>query len=166
MTDYVSERPSVELDRKATKGIFAAFANHPTAPNLIMIVMILAGFWAAYNIPIQFFPETVINNVSVTMRWAGASPTDVDESLLEPVLPDLEALEGLNASHLLPQKASAILPSNSRKVQIPRRFKQKSRRPWTQSTCLMTRMIQSFGHEVSATVSPAFLCQRLWRKVI
>lgn len=95
MTDYVSERPSIELDRKASKGIFAAFANHPTAPNLIMIVMILAGFWAAYNIPIQFFPETVINNVSVTMRWAGASPTDVDESLLEPVLPDLEALEGV-----------------------------------------------------------------------
>ena len=93
MTDYVSERPSSNWTAKRPK----AFSLHSQTirPHQTYHDRNDLGWLGRYNIPIQFFPETVINNVSVTMRWAGASPTDVDESLLEPVLPDLEALEGV-----------------------------------------------------------------------
>ena len=96
MPEYRSEQPNSKIDRKASQGVFALFANHPTAPNLIMIIMVLVGFWSAYNIPVQFFPETVINNVTVVMRWPGASPVDIDDSLLEPALQEIEGLESVD----------------------------------------------------------------------
>ena len=94
MPDYLAERPSAELDRKASTGIFAWFANHRTAPNLMMIVLVLVGFWAANRMPVQIWPEIVINYLFVETSWPGASVNDVDELYHKTVLADLVALDG------------------------------------------------------------------------
>ena len=96
MSGYAQETASKELRAKASQGLFALFANHPTAPNLVMIAMVVAGIWAATNITVQFFPETVINVVSVNHRWTGASAEDIDEALVEPALDEIRVLEGVD----------------------------------------------------------------------
>ena len=95
MSEYLAERPRAELDRKASTGIFAWFANHRTAPNLIMVLLVLTGLWAASRIPVQIFPDVVINWLNVQTVWPGAPVIDVDEIYHEAVASDLAALEGV-----------------------------------------------------------------------
>ncbi len=87
--------------RAAGQGVFAYFARHPTAANLLMVLMLLFGIGAATQIRSQFFPDVVINSVNVTVRWEGAGPEDVDDgivALLEPVLMVVEGVEATDAS--------------------------------------------------------------------
>ncbi len=87
--------------RAAGQGVFAYFARHPTAANLLMVLMVALGLAAATQIRSQFFPDIVIESVEVDVRWDGASPEDVDQgitSLLEPVLRAVEGVESTDAT--------------------------------------------------------------------
>ena len=80
--------------------MFAYFARHPTAANLLMVVMLLSGLAAATQIRSQFFPDVVVNSVEVTVLWEGAGAEDIDEgvvALLEPALMAVEGVEGSEA---------------------------------------------------------------------
>jgi multidrug efflux pump subunit AcrB len=86
--------------RGAGAGLFAYFARHPTAANLLMLLMLLFGLAAGTQIRSQFFPDVVINSVEVRVRWDGAGPEDVDAgivALLEPVLMTVDGVEATEA---------------------------------------------------------------------
>ena len=60
--------------------------------NLLLVVLVAAGLLAAPNMRAQFFPDVIIESVSVDVRWDGAGAEDVDNavdnlsSLLEPMI--------------------------------------------------------------------------------
>jgi multidrug efflux pump subunit AcrB len=45
------------------------FARHRTVANLLMVLMLAVGLIAATQMRAQYFPDIVLNEVSVTVAW-------------------------------------------------------------------------------------------------
>ena len=73
------------------------FVNHRTAANLLMTVMVFAGLAASTQIRAQFFPDIVIDSVTVRATWDGAGPEDVDAAVIDALEPTLFEVEGVDA---------------------------------------------------------------------
>ena len=82
----------------AVGGVLAYFTRHATLANLLLLVMVVSGVFAASQIRAQFFPDIVIDGVSVTVRWDGAGPEDLDLSVVEALEPALQSVEGVENS--------------------------------------------------------------------
>ncbi|GIX15643.1 MAG: multidrug transporter AcrB [Paracoccaceae bacterium] len=81
-------------------GIIGYFAAHPTVANLLLVVMLAAGALSMGQIRSQFFPDVVIETVTVSVAWPGAGAEDVDRAvigLLEPVLVGLDGVEAVRS---------------------------------------------------------------------
>ncbi len=57
------------------------FAAHPTAANILMVVIILLGMAALPTLNKETFPRIQTNQVQVTVPYPGASPSDVEEGI-------------------------------------------------------------------------------------
>ena len=88
-------------------GLFSYFTRHGTAANLLLVLMIGAGIWAFPNMRAQFFPDVVVDNVSVSIRWDGAGAEDVDRAIVELMEPALLAVEGVLSSDTTSSEGSA-----------------------------------------------------------
>ncbi len=85
----------------ASKGILSYFTRHSTAANLLLVVLLAFGLAALPKMRAQFFPDVVIDNVTVSVVWQGAGAEDVDAAIvqvLEPVLLSVEGVEGSNTT--------------------------------------------------------------------
>ncbi|MDG1463297.1 MAG: efflux RND transporter permease subunit, partial [Gammaproteobacteria bacterium] len=69
------------------------FVRHPVAPNLAMLIMIIAGIWATSQLTRQLLPAFAINVVTVSVDWPGAAAEDVEASVTQPLE---DALIGLD----------------------------------------------------------------------
>ncbi len=78
-------------------GLIAYFARHPTAANLLLAAMLLAGLWGAAGMRTQFFPEFSQNRAIVSVAWPGAGPEDVDRQIVAALTPGLQAVEGVES---------------------------------------------------------------------
>ncbi|MFL2790591.1 MAG: efflux RND transporter permease subunit [Paracoccaceae bacterium] len=82
-------------------GLISYFARHNTAANLILVLMVVFGLLAINKIRSQFFPDVVIEKVSIGVKWLGAGPEDIDDgiiSLLEPPLLGIDGIEQIISS--------------------------------------------------------------------
>jgi multidrug efflux pump subunit AcrB len=71
------------------------FARHRTVANLLMILMLVAGFVAATQMRAQYFPDVVVNDVSVTVRWDGAGAEEVDRAVVQVLESSFLGLDGV-----------------------------------------------------------------------
>ncbi len=85
-----SDRPG-----DAGKGFLAYFVNHRTAANLLLVLMLLAGVFAATKLRAQFFPDIVRDTVTVGVAWEGSGAQDVDEGVVTVLEPPLLAVTGV-----------------------------------------------------------------------
>lgn len=82
-------------------GVISWFTRHRTAANLLLVLLIALGLMAMPRMRAQFFPDIVVDNVTVSVTWEGASAEDMDNAVvqvLEPVLLDVEGVEEASAS--------------------------------------------------------------------
>ena len=63
-------------------GLIAYFANNPVAANLMMVFIIVMGLASYFTIQRQMFPNVEINYINITARYPGASPREIEESIL------------------------------------------------------------------------------------
>ncbi|WP_130536490.1 efflux RND transporter permease subunit [Thiomicrorhabdus indica] len=77
-------------------GVIGLFARHKVAPNLLMIIMILAGIVALLKMNVQFFPNFELDYASVRVVWPGANAEDVESSVTEPIERVLRNLDNLD----------------------------------------------------------------------
>ncbi len=73
------------------------FTRHRTAANLLMVFMLAIGVIAATQMRAQYFPDVIVNEVSVSVPWAGAGAEDVDRAIVQLVEPVLLGVEGVAA---------------------------------------------------------------------
>jgi multidrug efflux pump subunit AcrB len=78
-------------------GLIRSFVRHPVAPNLAMLVMIIAGIWATSKLTRQLLPAFAINVVSVSVTWPGAAAEDVESSITQPLEDALLGLDEVRA---------------------------------------------------------------------
>ena len=73
--------------------------RHRTAANLFLLIMLVAGAVSFPQMRAQFFPDVVIDRVTVSLRWDGAGPEDVDRgNRAGGVEPALLGIEGVNST--------------------------------------------------------------------
>ncbi|PAJ75276.1 acriflavin resistance protein [Pseudoalteromonas sp. NBT06-2] len=63
-------------------GIIAYFANNPVAANLMMGFIIIMGILSYFTIQRQMFPNIEINYININASYPGASPQEIEESIL------------------------------------------------------------------------------------
>lgn len=63
-------------------GIIAYFAHNPVAANLMMIFILFMGIVSYFTIQRQMFPNIEINYIEISAAYRGASPQEIEESIL------------------------------------------------------------------------------------
>ncbi len=76
-------------------GLFRYFTRHRTAANLLLVLMLAAGVFAAPRMHAQFFPDVVVDTVTVQVTWSGAGAEDVDAGIVQILEPALMAVDGV-----------------------------------------------------------------------
>lgn len=94
---------------KPTGGILSYFTRHKTVANLMLVLMVTLGVFAATKIRSQFFPDVVVETVSVIVRWDGAGPEDIDNGIVQVLEPALLSVEGVETSESTSREGSATI---------------------------------------------------------
>lgn len=79
-------------------GILSYFTRHGTAANLLLVIMMVLGLAASTQIRSQFFPDVIVDYVSVTVKWEGAGPEEIDDGVVALLEPALLTVEGVKSS--------------------------------------------------------------------
>ncbi|MCG8544684.1 MAG: efflux RND transporter permease subunit, partial [Alphaproteobacteria bacterium] len=90
-TDSSNNTPSPSRRRD----LIGLFVRHPTAANLLMVLMVLAGVFALQRMNTQFFPDFGIDFIQISVEWRGASAEDVDTNIVEAIEPEIRFLDGI-----------------------------------------------------------------------
>lgn len=72
------------------------FARHRVASNLLMIMMVLIGFWAIRVMPSQLDPPVSFPMVFVEVQWIGASAEDIETLVTVPIEQQLRTVNDLH----------------------------------------------------------------------
>lgn len=80
-------------DTSSATGIIAWFARNPVAANLLMLAVVVVGFAVARNIRQEIYPIFEIDTVVVSMQYRGASPEEVEQSIILPIESELRGME-------------------------------------------------------------------------
>jgi multidrug efflux pump subunit AcrB len=72
------------MDANSTKekGLIAYFASNSVAANLMMGFIIVMGLVSYFTIQRQMFPNIEINYINIAASYRGASPQEIEESIL------------------------------------------------------------------------------------
>ena len=63
-------------------GLIAFFANNPVAANLMMAFIIIMGILSYLTMQRQMFPNIDINHILINAAYPGASPQEIEQSIL------------------------------------------------------------------------------------
>ncbi|MEL6452233.1 MAG: efflux RND transporter permease subunit [Pseudomonadota bacterium] len=94
---------------KAAGGILGYFVRHGTVANLLLLVMVVAGAMAIPNMRAQFFPDVIVDNVTVNTSWDGAGAEDVDAGIIQVLEPVLLVVEGVETSSSISREGSGVI---------------------------------------------------------
>jgi multidrug efflux pump subunit AcrB len=95
MSTKMESEVQPQSQSKHRNDLLGLFANHRVAPNLLMIMMILAGIVALSKLNVQFFPSFELDTISVSTTWTGASAEDVETGITNPLEQRLRSLDEL-----------------------------------------------------------------------
>ncbi len=78
--------------------MIAFFARNGVAANLLLVGIVLAGIYALMSrkIPLEVFPEFESRNISISVPYRGATPEEVEETIvirIEEAVSDVEGIE-------------------------------------------------------------------------
>ncbi len=77
------------------KRIIAWFAQNHVAANLLMVFFLLAGAVTALNMKLEIFPETSLDTITITVEYPGASPSEVEEGVIQKIEENIAGLAGI-----------------------------------------------------------------------
>ena len=90
-------------------GMLSYFTRHRTAANLVLVIMLAAGLAAFPRMRAQYFPDIIIEDVSVSVAWSGAGAEDVDRAIVQVLEPALLAVEGVTDTSATSREGRAYL---------------------------------------------------------
>jgi multidrug efflux pump subunit AcrB len=90
-------------------GILSYFTRHRTAANLLLVIMIVAGVAAIPRMRAQFFPDVIVDNVTVSVAWDGAGANDVDLAIVQLIEPAILSVEGVESAESTSREGRASI---------------------------------------------------------
>ncbi|MEM1106036.1 MAG: efflux RND transporter permease subunit [Pseudomonadota bacterium] len=74
--------------------VLGALSNR-VAANLLAVFLIIAGLVALQILNVRIFPKIELNSVSISVPYPGATPNEVETSVIRPIEERLEGMEGV-----------------------------------------------------------------------
>ncbi|MFQ5569743.1 MAG: efflux RND transporter permease subunit [Rhodothermales bacterium] len=78
------------------KRAMAWMARNGVAANLLMVIILVAGFVSYSNVVQEVFPETSLDAVQVRVAYPGASPEEVEEGVVRRIEEQIESVDGID----------------------------------------------------------------------
>ena len=78
------------------KGMIAYMAKNGVAANLLALFMLISGYISYVTIVQEVFPESNLETVSVTVVYPGATPEEVEESIIQKIEEAVETVEDVD----------------------------------------------------------------------
>ncbi|WP_282181658.1 efflux RND transporter permease subunit [Aliiroseovarius marinus] len=78
-------------------GILSYFTRHATVANLLLVILMALGIASYPQMRAQFFPDVIVESVTVTTSWQGAGAEDVDTAIVQVMEPALLAVDGVSS---------------------------------------------------------------------
>ncbi|CAG0966344.1 Multidrug resistance protein MexB [Myxococcaceae bacterium] len=75
--------------------MIAWFARNGVAANLLLLAIVVAGLFTIGNIKQEIFPEVDTGLVSVAVEYPGASPEEIEESIVVRIEEQLQGVDGV-----------------------------------------------------------------------
>lgn len=94
-TDTAKKKPEIDHSIDTNTGIIAWFARNSVAANLLMIFILVGGFFTISTINKQMFPQVKINWISYAAPYPGSAPQEVEEGITIKIEEALETVQGL-----------------------------------------------------------------------
>ena len=70
-------------------------AEHKVAANLLMLILLIWGGMSTLNLKQELFPEFELDLIRVSISYPGATPEEVEESIIVPIESAIEGIEGI-----------------------------------------------------------------------
>lgn len=80
-------------DTSSATGLLSWFARNHVAANLLMLAVVVVGLVVARNIRQEIYPVYELDTVDIRMQYRGASPEEVEQSILLPIESEVRSLE-------------------------------------------------------------------------
>jgi len=77
-------------------GPIAFMARNSVAANVLMLFLVLAGLAAARNLVQEILPELSLDRVQILVAYPGATPGEIEESIVRKVEEQIRGVEGLD----------------------------------------------------------------------
>ncbi|EDP59626.1 efflux RND transporter permease subunit [Vibrio sp. AND4] len=97
------------MEAKQQKGLIAYFANNSVAANLMMVFIILMGIVSFLFIQRQMFPNVEVNYINIRAAYPGASPQEIEESILVKVEESIKDVTGIKKAVATASRGSAYV---------------------------------------------------------
>ena len=78
-------------------GPIAYMARNGVAANLLMLAILAAGLLSLGSLDQEVLPEHSLDRIQVSVRYPGASPVEVDESVVSRIEERIRAIEGIRS---------------------------------------------------------------------
>ncbi len=79
------------------KNIVSWFANNHVAANLLMIFALAMGILTTVNSKVEIFPETASGLISVSVSYPGATPSEIEKSIVKRIEEGIAGIEGVKS---------------------------------------------------------------------
>ena len=85
--------------------------RNPVPANLLAATLILGGVWSAFSMRREFFPESAPESLSIAIPYPGATPSEIEESMVRKVEDAVADLEGVKqlTSNIVEGSASILV---------------------------------------------------------
>ncbi len=86
----------------------SAFVRNRVLADVLLLTILTTGILAAVNMVREFFPETSIDMITVSMFYPGADPEEVEEGISRKIEEALDNLEGIKRYHTVSSENMAV----------------------------------------------------------
>ncbi len=83
------------LRPREKRGPIAYMARNGVAANLLMFFILIAGFFALTTLVQEVFPEISLDRVHISVPYPGATPDEIEESIILKIEEQIEGVESL-----------------------------------------------------------------------
>ncbi|MGB3209790.1 MAG: efflux RND transporter permease subunit [Desulforhopalus sp.] len=84
-----------ESPKTRQRGIISWMVYNRVTPNLLMIVLLVGGWYMSSTIKREVFPEFELNRVSINVPYPGASPEEVEQGIILAVEEAIRGTDGI-----------------------------------------------------------------------
>ena len=93
------------------KGLLAFFTTNKVSANLIMLFMLVGGFFGASQIKTEIFPAVNPGIIQISVSYPGATPSEVEESITKRIDDVVFGIDGVD-------KVTSTASENSARVSV------------------------------------------------